>query len=43
MCDAWLAIAEETGLEVIDRWITTDAIDAVSRKWSDSVFVGEVL
>lgn len=41
MKDAWKAIADEVGLELIDQWITKKAPDKRSQKWSDNVFVGK--
>lgn len=40
MDDAFKAIAEEVGLEVVADWITANAPDTRSRKWQDHVFVG---
>lgn len=38
--DAFVSIAEETGLEIIADWIDRSAPDQRSRQWADHVFVG---
>ena len=41
MDDAFKAIAEETGLEIIADWIDTQSNDKKSVMWKDHIFIGK--